>query len=311
LADEKFTTWLGELRGGAVPDNVKVRWHPASHLCYTFHFEGGDGIHVKFYGIPTGSVADYDGAWAMENEYKILKKVYEQGFAGAGYGVTTPLGSNPELYAALATEYVSGSSLAILMQRSIGRGKNLDRITESLGKAGVILKKIHETMPRSKRISMLREAARLSEETLLGFTDENLRKRISNAIQRVRSSREIATLGAVTVHGDANPSNFIVKRSNVYAIDFETLEAGRSPLLDLGYMIADVKHHFKLYGGSAAGARKAVNAFARAYAGDDAKRILHLARPYVGCGLLRISKFINDHGSHRKWLLREGFRNLR
>jgi len=309
-ANREFLKWLGRLRGGSPTEDVSVKLNPASHLCYTFQFQNGAGIHVKFYGIPTGSCKDYDSHWAMKNEYKILKSVYDNGFTDSTHRVIIPLGTNTSFYSALATEYVGDVSLSKIMMSAAEGGEESRILSEALANTAYVLKRIHDTMPRSDLLDSEFEFSRLTEDTTLGIRDEGLKNRIVDAIAGWAGNPEIAALGAATVHGDANPTNFVVKDGVLYVLDFERLEHNRSPLLDLGYMIADLKHHFKFFGGNPDAAEPYIKTFLKSYSPQQYEKIRELVNPYVGCGLLRINNFINADRKHRNWLLSEGFHHL-
>jgi len=266
-------------------------------------------IHVKFYKIPTGSCSDYDAVFAMNHEYEILKSIHEKHIENGGFKVIQPLGINKRFYAAIATEFAGETSLSNMMEAVAKKEADGSLLSMSLEKTAKGLKKIHDT--GRKQFDVKYEVSRLEEDTVLGIKDEKLKKSIVDAIHTWKDNEKIASLGASTIHGDANPTNFIVNENTVYALDFERLEENRSPLVDLGFMIADLKHHFKFYESNDEETNKYVNCFLKAYNGSDPKDLLELARPYIGCGLIRITKFINAEESHRLWLIDEAFKQLK
>lgn len=310
INNREFTKWLLKLTGRKSARDISVTFNPASHLCYIFQFGKDSGVHVKFFGIPTGSCKDYDPIRAMENEFGILKNVYNNGFNTESYKVICPLGINPGFYAALATEFAGTTSVSSLLIDVAERGEESERLSKALKNTALALKRIHDTMPRRQVLDMDFELSHLEEDIIMGFEDPELRERIVKAIDGWRGNSGMRSLGAVTIHGDANPTNFIVNKGVLYVLDFERFEPNRSPLADLGFMIADIKHHFAFYGDNPEKAQPYIDGFLRTYADGNYNELKELVRLYVGCGLIRITKFISERRKHRVWLRKEGFRYL-
>lgn len=310
-ANKDFKRWLFGLKEMDAGEDLKVSFNPASHLGYTFHSKDGFAVHVKFFGIPTGSWKRYDALGAMENEYGILKNIHNNGFNNHQHRVIRPLGVNKEFYAALATDFVHGESLSKLMEYAAKDDTVNKKLVKSLKNTAHALRKMHDSMQKQKILDVNHEFARLTEETLQGIRNKRLGEKIVEALDKWKHNPDVKSMGAVTIHGDANPTNFIANNGTLYVLDFERLERDRSPLVDLGFMTADIKHHFMFYGNNPEKAETYINEFLMGYSNRHHDRIREAVKPYVGCGLIRITKFINAQKEHRRWLVSEAFKQLK
>ena len=122
---------------------------------------------------------------------------------------------------------------------------------------------------------------------------------------------------AVWVHGDATPTNFIFDSDGgITAIDLERMRFA-DPVYDLGFLAAELRHHFAWRVMNAEAAEPLITNLFRAYAEHfpDPPRVFdqityrnHL---YMAIGELRIARNAWLQPGHRKWLVEEAMSCLR
>ena len=115
--------------------------------------------------------------------------------------------------------------------------------------------------------------------------------------------------GEVIVHGDATPTNFLFTDHGVTGIDLERMKwADRC--WDLGFMAAELKHHFMWRSGDGWAAERFIGHFLREYAaGCGGRRMFEETTRrlpvYMALGLLRIARNRWLGGPYRRDLVRE------
>ncbi|MDY7036276.1 MAG: phosphotransferase [Thermodesulfobacteriota bacterium] len=122
---------------------------------------------------------------------------------------------------------------------------------------------------------------------------------------------------SVLVHGDATPTNFIFDHEDgLTAIDLERLRFSDS-LYDLGFLVAELRHHFAWRILKADAAEPFITCFFRHYCeqfpypGSVFDKITHRNRFYMALGELRISRNTYLHPGHPKWLVENALSCLR
>lgn len=313
IGDHEFLDWLGgffrkrRLSGA----RISVKYVSASHLSYIIKFGRDAGACVKFFEIPTGSFRDYDAKWAMENEYKILSDIFNHGFNRGKYRIVKPLGINKRFYAALATEYAGETSVYNLLEKTAQKKRGRAELKDAMKKTAKTIRKFHDNMSKPEKLDMNYEIRRMIEETTLGYEDKVMVGKMKRLIRSYKDDENIKRLGAVTVHGDTNSTNFIVNGDITYFLDLERLEYGRSPLHDLGFILADLIHQFKFHQNAPEKAEKYAEIFLKSYSSRFYDLISKAVRPYIGCSLIKITSYIGGSRKHRDWLREEGFEYLR
>ena len=287
----------------------------ASHSTRIYRVDGRK-VHVKFFSRTLGRTgATYEPAREMEAEYRALKEFEKRGFAAGRYQVVRALGCNQEADCALATLYVEGESLLSLMSGAIEGRRSEAELYMGLELAAGLLKKIHTAMPQSYLVdqcelfySYLKSLLYLEErDALAGY-----HRRIMKALAGWYDYRPLFGQRGVTVHGDANPSNFKINEGIICAFDVERSHTGRSPCVDLGAMAAELTHQFAYLGRNAPAAEPFVTHFLRAYEPDEG------ARQSIGCmlpffvsrSLFKIAMLGYWSPGHRKFLVEQGTRQI-
>lgn len=273
----------------------------------------GARIHVKFFRRTRGRTSvTYDPCREMEAEYGALKEFERNGFASGRYRVVRALGVNEKLDCALATVYVGGGTVLSLIYDAVLSGSD-EELLNALELAAGLLKKIHTVMPRSPRAdgaemfySYLKSLLYLEE---LGALD-GFHRRVTKGLSRWYKHKPLFEQGGVTVHGDANPSNFKVRDGVVYGFDMERSRPGRSPLLDVGTMVAELRHHCAYLAGDARKSEPYVERFLRSYAPTEkeCRRMGELLPFYVSRGFFKIAMLGYWKHDYRRRLVEQGTR---
>ncbi len=276
---------------------------------------GAARVHVKFFRRTLGRTGvTYDPCREMRSEYGVLREFEKNGFASGRHRIVRALGTNEGLECALATVYVPGDTLLSIIQRTL-KGDGGGELLEALGLAAGLLRKVHGLMPQSPKVdaaetfySYMKPLFYLEEQGAL----DGFHRRVMKGLSRWHGHRPLFEQRGVTVHGDANPSNFKIHDGVIYGLDLERSRPGRSPLLDVGTMVAELEHHCAYVAGDAGRAEPYIERFLRAYAPSpaDRKKIDGLLPFYVSRGLLKIAMLGYWKHGYRRWLVEAGARRI-
>ncbi len=312
--------WISRLAAGqpeAFPGQGDAVEKPtaSSHETCVYGTNGGR-VHVKFFRKTLGSTSvTYDPRREMEAEYSALKEFERMGFAAGKYRIVRALGVNEKLDCALATAYVGGDTLLSLIQQTLKGEAEEGRMLAALDLTAGLLRRIHTVMPRSARVdsndtfhSYVKPLLYLEEQDAL----DGFHRRITKALSRWHRFRPLFEQRGVTVHGDANPSNFKVLDGVVYGLDLERSRPGRSPLLDVGTMAAELWHHCAHVAGDARRAEPYVERFLRSYApsAKDRERMGELLPFYESRGFFKIAMLGYWKHDYRRRLVEMGTRRI-
>ncbi len=276
--------------------------------------EDGTRVHIKFFRRTLGRTgATYDPRREMEAEYAMLKEYEKNGFSSGPYRIVKALGINEALDCALATVYVDGPTLLSLIQDTLNGRVEEERLMLALDLTAGLLKKIHTVMPQEDRVdasemfySYLKPMLYLEEQGAL----DGFHRRISRGLMRWHDFRPLFEQRGVTVHGDANPSNFKIHRGMVYGFDVERSRTGRSPLLDVGTMVAELRHQCAYVARDEGRARPYIDRFLASYAPDEQERgkMMRMLPFYVSRAFLKIAMLGYWKPDYRRYLVEQGTR---
>jgi hypothetical protein len=226
--------------------------------------------------------------------------------------VVAPLGKNKELSALLVTEKAPGMVLDYYIAEAIYERKSqqlFDRLT-SLAKFFVKLhhntendKRVSPALPQSYLTKLLDSLSKWSLDPVERATIEAYAARWWNRDEVWTTDRE------VIVHGDATSTNFVINRQEVTGIDLEKMKwADRC--WDLGFIVAELKHHFMWRMGDKWAAEPFIGHFLWQYAASykDGQFFSILTRKiplYMALGLLRIARNSWLDDQHRRNLISE------
>lgn len=259
-------------------------------------------------------------AWlSAEKEYSnltLLRKKF--GLSGDTDMVIAPLGQNKELSALLVTERASGQTLDYYIARTCYEQEQ-EELFRKLGYLARFFVKLHRSTETQRQVSL--DLPQCYLEKLLdslsqGLLSCYLRNIIERYAVRWWDENGIFKEGKeVIVHGDATPTNFLFYDKNVIAIDLERMKwADRC--WDLGFITAELKHHFMWRTGNPLAAEPFIGHFLWEYAvsyGDT--NFFHVITRkiplYMAIGLLRIARNLYLGESYREHLILEAKRCLK
>jgi len=259
-------------------------------------------------------IVTLEDAWLeAHKEYSNLKLLREQlGMDGDADHVVAPLGESKELSALLVTERALGQTLDYYIAKAIFEQQH-DELFQTLGHLARFFARLHEAAKTERPISP--ELPRFYLNSLLdslnsGPVDYPRRTAIEEYAVRWWNKKYVFTSDRETiVHGDATPTNFLFDKGNVTAIDLESMKwADRC--WDLGFIAAELKHHFMWRTGNGWTAEPFIGHFLREYSinyGDT--RFFHVITRklplYMALGLLRIARNCYVGDTHRECLVME------
>ena len=277
-------------------------------------------VHVKFFERTLGRTnVTYDPRTEMESEHAALKEFEKRGFSSGRYQVVRPLGMDEAWHCALATAYADGTSLQTIISECVSGNREAADLYMGLELAAGLLKKIHSTMPQSFRVEgaemfygYLKSIIYLEEQEAL----DGYHRRIMRGLTNWYNYKPMFEQHGVTVHGDANPSNFKIDDGIIYAFDVERSHPRRSPALDLGTMAAELTHQFCHITGDGAVAQPFIDHFLEAYAVDNKGRpdtgellkIKAMLPFFMSQSFFKIAMLGYWKPAYRKYLVEQGAR---
>jgi len=211
--------------------------------------------------------------------------------------VVAPLGNNKQLSAMLITEKAPGQTLDYYLAKAIFEQQH-EELLDKLSNLARFFAKLHQASETNRTVPpdlpqwyLQRMLDTLSE----GPLSPGERAIIEQYAGRWWEEDSIfATDREVIVHGDATPTNFLFYDNNVMGVDLEGMKwADRC--WDLGFIAAELKHHFEWRVGDGWAAEPFIGHFLWEYAvnhGDT--QFFHIITRkiplYMALGLLRIAR---------------------
>ena len=260
-------------------------------------------------------------AWlSAEREYFNLRLLRERfGMDSDTCRVVAPLGKKKELCALVVTERAAGRMLDYYIAKAAHEGQH-QPLFEKLGYLAKFFATLHRNTERNRQVS-----THLTQWYLCKLLDSLCNGLLSPSERYVVETHAAKWFGKkstftvdreVIVHGDATPTNFLLHGQEVVAIDLERMKCA-DRCWDLGFIAAELKHHFMWRIGNGWAAEPFIGHFLREYAADhnaDTQSFRAVTRRipfYMALGLLRIAR--NDwlDGQYRRGLLVEAKRCLK
>jgi len=265
-------------------------------------------------------VIPLEEAWLeADKEYANLKLLREMlGEKADGDNVVAPLGENRDLSALLVVEKAPGLTLDFFLAKAIFEQQD-DQLFDILSQLARFLVKLHEICKTERPLTS--ELPRFYLSGLLDSLSEGPLEPLSRtsidkfAVQWWNAETVFGSDRETIVHGDATPTNFLFDNGNVTAIDLESMKwADRC--WDLGFIAAELKHHFMWRTGDGRAAEPFIGHFLWEYAVDygDTNFFHVIARKiplYMALGLLRIARNLYLDESYREYLIQEAKRCLK
>ncbi len=262
-------------------------------------------------------------AWEhTQREYLNLSLLREQfGMNGDSYKVVAPLGKNKPIAAMLVMERAPGKTLDYYIASAIYE-QRYGSLFERLSHLARFFSKLHRNSQTDRPLSI--DAAgrylnKMLDSLVKGPLGDFQRGSIEHHAAPWRNNPGILAVDReVIVHGDATPTNFLFHQNNVSGIDLERMMSG-DRCWDLGFMAAELKHHFMWRTGNAWAAEPFIGHFLWEYnvdhrdnGGTQSFRDITGRIPlFMALGLLRIAR--NDWLDlpYRRQLMREAKRCLK
>ena len=260
-----------------------------------------------------------DEAWRRtEREYSNLKELREKfGMNNGAYRVVAPLGKKKELSALLVTDMAPGKILDDYIADAIYEHQS-NRLFEKLSSLAWFFVKLHRNTVTDKQVSP--DLPRQYLDNLLqslskGPLDASKRTALEKYAANWWEKDGIFTDREVIVHGDATPTNFFFQHHAVIGIDVDKMK-GADRCWDLGFIAAELKHHFMWRMGDGWAAEPYIGHFLWDYAityGNEQffYAITRKIPLYMSLGLLRIARNTWLDELHRKNLISEAKRCLK
>jgi thiamine kinase-like enzyme len=255
--------------------------------------------------------------WA-EKSYFNLKQVRGKfGMNNGIYRVVAPLGKKKDLSALLVTEMAPGETLDYYIANAIYE-KQPKRLFDRLSCLAWFFVKLHHNSETDRQVSP--DPAQWYLDKLLhslskGPLTSSQRDTIEKYAARWWEQRDIFTDREVLVHGDATPTNFFFYHHEVIGIDLDQMKLA-DRCWDLGFMAAELKHHFMWRMGDGWAAEPFIGHFLWTYAikYKDEQFFYMITRKlplYMSLGLLRIARNTWLDEPHRRNLVQEAKRCLK
>jgi len=253
-------------------------------------------------------------AWpSAEKEYFNLNLLRNRfGMNNDSWHVVAPLGKNKKLSALLVTEKAPGKVLDYYIAKAIYEHKS-QQLFDKLSSLALFFVKLHRNSESGRRVSPALPKSYLDKllDSLSKWPSSPLeRYDIEDYAARWWDKDSIFTNDTeVIVHGDATTTNFLFNHNEVTGIDLEKMKwADRC--WDLGFLAAELKHHFMWRMGDKWAAEPYIGHFLWQYAVNyrDSQFFYNITSKiplYMALGLLRIARNSWLDETHRKNLISE------
>jgi len=277
----------------------------------------GAEVVCKFFGLR--DLPPSDCCNLLDYELRCLRQVREQGFDHPPFQVVQPLGAEPSLACLLVEESIRGKDLDHYIFEATCNGKEralydkvrtMARFFARLHKATERRLVIHFSVPCQAFRRFLKGIRSVWEGTAGPLRE------LRHLCDKWEATRSMWTETSSVLHGDVTPTNFIFDGDgSVTAIDLERMQRG-DPVQDLGFLAAELKHHFALRSRNAAGAEPFIehlyHEYSEAFPDPNGKfREMTERNPfYMALAEIRIARNNWLPIEHRRWLIDESVRCL-
>jgi aminoglycoside phosphotransferase len=258
-------------------------------------------------------------AWQKaEREYRNLEHLQKLfGTNHDGCRIVRPLGKKKELSAMLVVEKAPGQLLDYYITNAI-QTQQTATLFEKLSNLARLFVKLHRSSETNRPVSpdMPRlYLGQLLNTLAMGYLSPSDKNSIERYAGEWYRKPEVFDDREVTVHGDATPTNFLFHHREVTCIDLERMKQA-DRCWDLGFMAAELKHHFMWRTGDGWKAEPFIGHFLWEYAvnygnGQLFYSVTRKLPLYMALGLLRIARNPWVSEAHRRNLLGEAMQCLR
>lgn len=265
---------------------------------YTANFDGTSFV-VKFFG-QSGTINKRIAEKRLMWEFNKLK--FFQTCSNKKIKIINPYCYLKDVDYALVEPYINGKTLDYYIKVAITNNEK-NRLFKKLDLLATLLNCIHK-ISTEENYDMVAEKNYCSKILYALYKDNlidkyklfNIKNACKNELLKIRTN-------ATNIHGDATTTNFIFSNGVIYAIDMEKSKIA-SYLLDLGFIAAELIHHFMLFGLKDTDASEYISYFLYNYcllSGKNLNDTENNLKIFIALGLLRIA---------RNWYLDTNYRYL-
>jgi len=272
----------------------------------------------KFFGSRPHRLAS-DPCRDLSREFRNLVTVRKRGLDKDPHCVVRPLSKNEEINCLLVEEFIRGHDLDYYIAKAAYEGQN-QRLMEKLEILAGFLARLHGLATGSGHVDFSEISAYFNSivETLarVGVIESHRVGEFYRLCHDWEQNRALWEERPVLVHGDATTTNFIFhNEDSITAIDLELMRV-RDRVYDIGFLMAEIKHHFAWRILQAEAAEPFIRNFLWAYCQkltepeSTFREITYRNRFFMSLGELRIARNRWLPWKHRKWLAEEALRCL-
>lgn len=276
------------------------------------------GVVGKFYGskwLHGRQSGEHDlRASLMRREFENLRKARALGFTGPPHRVVRPFSVSEKLNCVLVEEYAPGNDLHFAIEQAIFHGQQ-ERLRAQLADVAWFLADLHNESLQGFQVDQRRPISYLDkmirELAFWAIIPPGEERGLAGLRDQWAGDAALGGVGAVLIHGDATPTNFVFRGDHdLAAIDLERLHPS-DRAADLGRVAAELKHLFWQYTQDRWASEPYIQHFYGSYVrhlpavADTEARLTNRGRFYMGCDLLRISRNHWLDLGYRRQLIRE------
>jgi tRNA A-37 threonylcarbamoyl transferase component Bud32 len=291
-----FREWLIEKIGGRIGNPrckvVVSLLKPASHTVCKYRFVGEDyALVAKFFAEPKGHETHYDARAAMDNEYRMLKKV------GDVIPIACPVACNADFNCVLVTEYVNGRPLLHSLKKE---PQPFPRIAT--------VARIHKDLHSHTRggYDKTREFSTFHDVLGKAHISTSERRHFDDLLGRWWHSGMLDRSHGCMIHRDATLANYIFSNNHAFAVDFESAWEHANPVHDPGILCAELRHHFALRHHDPHHAEPYIRHYLSTYCSnaDEFEYMTGILPFFMALGYMRIAR-LDMSKEYRDFLLKE------
>jgi len=256
----------------------------------------------------------------LNKEFLNLYAIRAKGFSDHPNRVVRPYTKNEEMDYLLVEDYVRGHDLDYYIIKAVYSGQH-ERLLRKLTGLAYFLFMLHQTTTSDHSVCIKNSSGyfRSIIQCLKGqgIIDEKVSLEFEHLFNVWERSDKMERDISVWVHGDVTPTNFFFHpEDGITAIDLERMHLA-DRVYDIGFLCAELKHHFALRLLDANLAERFITHFLHAYCENfpdpysEFKRITERNPFYMAMGEMRIARNSYLSQNHRSWLVKEAYRCLK
>jgi len=256
----------------------------------------------------------------LNKEFLNLCAIRAKGFSDYPNRVVRPYTKNEEMDYLLVQDYIRGHDLDYYISKAAYSGQH-ERLLRKLAGLAYFLFMLHQTTTSDHSVCIKNSSGyfRSIIECLKGqgIIDEKVSLEFEHLFNVWERSDKMQQDISVWVHGDVTPTNFFFHpEDGITAIDLERMQLA-DRVYDIGFLCAELKHHFALRLLNANLAERFITHFLHAYCevfSDPNAVFVKISERnpfYMALGEIRIVRNSWLPQKHRVWLIEEALRCLK